>query len=118
MATIACEKRNSLTPSDAAVLNSYQKVYEALTADSMQDVSANASAIANAVKSDPNKKFPMAIADQAEKLAKDSDIKATRENFKGLSSELISYLDKEKIKGIGFRENYCPMAEASWLQKG
>ena len=118
LAEIACGNQNPLRPADISVLESYQKIYEALTADTIKGVSENASAIAKTVKADGEKKLPIALADEAEKMAKETDLKISRESFQKLSSTLISYLEKQNIKGTGFDENYCPMVKASWLQKG
>jgi hypothetical protein len=117
LAGIACGNKNSLRSSDAAVLERYQKIYKALIADNIKGVSANALEIAKTVKQDPEKKLPMEIANKADQVAKDTDLKTLRENFKGLSAALISYLEKQNIKGTGYQQNYCPMVEASWLQK-
>ena len=119
LASQSCVASNSsVRPADASVLESYQKIQVALAHDSLKDVTANAAAISKAVKNDPDKKIPMLVAEQADKLSKDTDIKAARDEFKNLSSTLISYLEKSNLKNVGYEENYCPMVKASWLQKG
>jgi hypothetical protein len=114
---IACGNQNSLRSADASVLESYQKIYEALTVDTIEGVAENALTIVKTVKADTEKKLPITIADKAEQLSRDKDIKIAREDFKGLSSALISYLEKQNIKNSGYQENYCPMVNANWLQK-
>ena len=44
-------------------------------------------------------------------------VRAAREAFKPLSKSLIQYLNDHNVSGT-YTEVYCPMAKASWLQKG
>ena len=47
-------------------------------------------------------------------LEKESDIDKQREAFKKVSTLMIAYAKKEKLKGL-YHAN-CPMASADWLQ--
>jgi len=49
-----------------------------------------------------------------DKLSKATDIKVQRNKFKDVSSSFISYVEKNKIKGL--YKASCPMASASWIQ--
>lgn len=84
----------------------------------MKPVITYAKSISRIVRNDPDKRLPISLAEQADKLVKDTDLKAARENFKSLSATLVSYMQKMNVKGMGYQENYCPMAKASWLEKG
>ena len=70
----------------------YIKIQTALAADSMKDVAANATAIAKAIRSDPMKMLSPKVAQQAEALAKATNLESEREAFKPLSQSLIAYL--------------------------
>lgn len=107
-----------LTISDQMVLQDYQKIQEALASDTLKPVATFAQSISRSVRNDRDKRLPNSLADQADKLSKDKDLKSAREDFKALSSTLIAYLEKENIKGTGYQQNFCPMAKASWLEKG
>lgn len=96
----------------------YIKIQTALAQDSMQGVSANAAAIAKSVQSDSTKALPADVAQQAETLAKASDIKAAREAFKPLSDSLIKYLGANKTHRGHYVQVFCSMANGRWLQTG
>jgi len=57
------------------------------------------------------------IAAQADALANAKDLAEARAVFKRLSKSLIQYLNDHNASGA-YVEVYCPMAKASWLQKG
>lgn len=84
----------------------------------MENVRASAVAIRNSVQSNPEKSLPAAVAEQAEALAKASDIKSAREAFKPLSDSLLKYLAGNKAHASHYVRVYCPMAKARWFQKG
>jgi Cu(I)/Ag(I) efflux system membrane fusion protein len=94
----------------------YIKIQVALAADSIKGVAEAAQAIAQAVRADADKKLPAAAAEQAEKVAKATDIASAREAFKALSKTLIDYRKKNQSLMAQYHEVYCPMADASWLQ--
>jgi hypothetical protein len=108
---------NAPPPTDAAILQNYAGIHQALAGDSLKGVAEKAAAISKAVRNDKDQHLPASLAEHADKLAKDADLKTAREDFKNLSTDLISYLAKNKINGSGYHENFCPMVKASWLQK-
>ncbi len=100
-----------------SVFDHYLKIESALANDSIEGVAANAPAIASAVRSDSMKMPSPEMAAQADALAKAKDLATARAVFKRLSKSLIQYLADHEISGA-YVEVYCPMAKASWLQKG
>jgi hypothetical protein len=94
----------------------YIKIQVALAADSLKGVPEAAKAVAEAVRADADKKLPAAAAEQAERVGKATDITAARVAFKALSKTLIDYRMKSQPLMAQYREVYCPMADASWLQ--
>ena len=98
-----------------SVYNHYLKIQASLAGDSLNGVAANAEAIAKAVNADSMKMLPVAVATQADALAKATDLKSARAAFKPLSDSLIQYLADHKAKDA-YVEVYCPMANVSWLQ--
>lgn len=99
-----------------SIFDHYLAIQRELAKDSLKGVADHSSALATAVRGDPEKKLPLEVAKQAEALSKAKDLKATREAFKPLSASLVKYLaDHPAGKGV-YREAYCPMAKASWLQ--
>lgn len=100
-----------------SVLDHYLMIQTELAKDSLKGLDEHANAIAKAVKSDEMKMLSPEVAKQAETLAKAKDLKVAREAFKPLSASLVKYLTDNKAgKGL-YREGYCPMVKASWLQK-
>lgn len=99
-----------------SVYDNYLAVQKDLAKDSLKGVDEHARAIAKAVREDNMKMLPTDVAKQAETLSQARDLKTAREDFKPLSASLIKYLADKKVgKGV-YREAYCPMAKASWLQ--
>ena len=99
-----------------SVYDHYLAVQRELAKDSLKGVGEDATAIAKSVRGDDMKMLPVDVADQAETLAKASDLKMARAAFKPLSASLVKYLADHKAgKGV-YHEVYCPMAKASWLQ--
>jgi hypothetical protein len=98
-----------------SVYDHYLKIQSELAKDSTKGVDEHAKAIAKAVRGDDMKMLSPEVAKQADTLATAKNIKAAREAFKPLSASLIKYLADNKAKGT-YREAYCPMAKASWLQ--
>jgi hypothetical protein len=99
-----------------SVYDHYLKVQTALASDSLKGVDEHASAIAKTVRTDAMKMLPNEVAQEADNLAKTKDLKAAREAFKPLSSSLIKYLADNKVAKGTYRQAYCPMVKASWLQ--
>ena len=88
----------------------------ALSRDTMDGVSANATGIATDAASlgKPAEK----IVAGAFALQKAAKIAEAREAFGRMSEALLAYLDAQKQKpGNGVRVAYCPMVRKSWLQK-
>ncbi len=104
------------TPQD--VLDHYLSVQTALARDSMKNVSADARALAEAVRSDETKSLPAAIAEHAEALAKAKRLTDARNTFKALSESLIAYLKGNGAPEGTYFEVYCPIAKARWVQAG
>ena len=98
-----------------SVYDHYLKIQTELAKDSIKGVDEHAKAIAKAVRGDEMKMLPADVAKQADALAEAKNIKAARDAFKPLSASLVKYLADNKVKGV-YREAYCPMAKASWLQ--
>jgi hypothetical protein len=124
------EKSTHTTGMDA-VFDNYFAIQSALASDSMDGVSAKAEAIAEAVegKHGEVKKdghghgadmhvVMKGIADTAESLSEQGNIKSAREEFGNLSEKMIKYYeslgDDSSIKAHVFN---CGMARKSWLQK-
>lgn len=98
-----------------SVYDHYLKIQTELAKDSTKGVDEHAKAMAKAVRGDEMKMLAPEIAKQADALAAAKSIKAAREAFKPLSTSLAKYLADHKVKGT-YREAYCPMAKASWIQ--
>ena len=101
-----------------SVLENYEKIHRALAADSITGVSESAGTIAKAVRDDNGKSLPLTMAADAERVADAQDIRAARRTFKSLSAALIVWLEESKMESTGYRQAYCPMADANWLQRG
>jgi hypothetical protein len=101
-----------------AVLEHYVKIQTQLAKDSIKGLDAQASAIAKAVNNDETKTFSPEVAKEAETLGKAKDLAAAREAFKPLSTSLIKFLADNKAGKGAYRQAFCPMANASWLQTG
>lgn len=106
----------ALTEPVKLVFDNYLKVQSALAKDSLEGVSANASAMAKAIRADSTKRLAPQVADHADAVAKAKDLKAARAAFKPLSQSLIRYLADQKVPKGHYHQVYCPMAKASWLQ--
>jgi Cu(I)/Ag(I) efflux system membrane fusion protein len=107
---------NSLSPPVAAVFSNYSRIQTALAKDSVDGVAKSAREIAKTVKEDGAKTFSATVAEQAEALGRTTDLAAARTAFKPLSQSLIDYASKNPpVSGL-YRQVYCPMANASWLQ--
>lgn len=98
-----------------SVYDGYFKAQGALAQDSLEGVSATATAMARAIQGDSMKMLSPKVARQAEVLAKAPDLATARDAFKTLSDSLIQY-QKAQITAATYYVAYCPMAKASWLQ--
>jgi hypothetical protein len=99
-----------------SVYDGYFKAQGALAQDSLEGVSATASAMAKAIQGDSMKMLPPKVARQAEALAKAKTLAAARDALKPLSDSLIQYWKDQKPPATAYYVAYCPMAKASWLQ--
>jgi hypothetical protein len=84
--------------------------------DSTQKLKPAVEALAKAVATDYDDFLPAGVSQTVSTLEKTSDLAAARSAFKGLSEDLIRYLHEQNINPGGYREAYCGMAKASWLQ--
>lgn len=117
MHTANSDQNGALMEPVKSVFDSYLTIQSALAKDSIDGVAANASAISNAIRGDSMKMLSPEIAAQADALANAKDLATAREAFKPLSKSLIQHLNANNVTGA-YVEVYCPMAKASWLQKG
>lgn len=101
----------------ATVFDNYSFIQSALAQDSVRDVAKEAQAIATAVNDDTSKSFSTNIVQQAQAVAKATDLAGTRDAFKALSNSLIEYVSKHPALAGTYRQVHCPMANADWLQK-
>jgi hypothetical protein len=106
----------ALLPPVKSVYDQYLKIQTELVQDSSKGVDQQAGAIAKAVRGDTTKMLPSSVADEAQELAKTTDLAAAREAFKDLSDSLIQYLADHKVPKGHYFKVFCPMANANWLQ--
>ncbi len=97
-----------------SVTTPYIQIHDALAKDSLDGVSAAASALGKAAQSD--KTFPNELSQEAQALAQAKDLDTARDAFKPLSETLIKALGNDQISSTGLVEAYCPMKQAHWLQ--
>jgi hypothetical protein len=96
------------TSDEAACLNAYHQVHDALAKDDL--AAAKKSAIDLAVKATAAK-CPT-TPKHAEELAKSDSLEKAREHFKAISQECI-----KMMAGVDGEYVFtCPMAKADWLQ--
>src|SRR6266851_4128295 len=115
--TFAKQQNGALMEPVKSVFDNYLKIESALANDSIDGVASDASAIGSAVRGDSMKMLSPEVAAQAGALANAKDLASARGVFKRLSKSLIQYLADHNVTGA-YVEVYCPMAKASWLQKG
>jgi Cu(I)/Ag(I) efflux system membrane fusion protein len=100
-----------------AALDAYLAIQQALAADSMEGVTANARAIAEAIQP-----VDQAAAQAAMEIATATDIAAVRRHFATLSTRLIDLGTEHGLAAGTARVAFCPMAfanqGAAWLQTG
>jgi protein-disulfide isomerase len=99
-----------------SVMTPYLQIHDALAKDSMDGVSAAATALGKAARND--KMFPSELGQEAQTLAQAKDLGTARAAFKPLSETLIKVLDDNHVKSGAYVEAYCPMEKARWLQTG
>jgi hypothetical protein len=99
------------------VFDNYALIQTALAQDAVQDVAKEAQAIAKAVNDDAMTTFSTNIVQQAQAVAKATDLRSVREAFKPLSKSLIEYVSNHPALAASYRQVHCSMANADWLQK-
>lgn len=115
--SLAAFAADTAPPQVTAVFESYARIQAALAQDSIQGISKEAGAIANAINGDASKSFAASVGPQAEVLGKAADLKTARTAFKALSASLIDYAAKHHALGGTYKQVHCPMVNADWLQK-
>lgn len=114
VATNAATANPTLSPDVQTVVDNYIKLQVSLSKDSVEGLKEAGSAMVKAIGDE--KGFSAKIAQQANALATAQDIDAAREALKPLSQSLIEYLKAQNALTGKYREAYCPMAKASWIQ--
>jgi hypothetical protein len=102
----------------SAVLDPYLRIQERLAADSTDGVRQDANLIAQAAaKMGPDAQPVSGAARQLATAATTLD--GARKAFGALSETVIAYAEKTGAPlGADVYTVYCPMAKATWLQKG
>jgi hypothetical protein len=102
----------------AAVLEPYLRIQEQLAADSVEGVRSDANLVAQAAaKMGADAQRVSGAARQLATAATTLD--GARKAFATLSEEVIAYAEKTKTPlGPEVFTVHCPMAKATWLQKG
>ena len=88
----------------------YEAVRQGLLKGSLKDAQTTAKALSAAAAEAKNDK----VATAADGVAKAADLKAAREAFGALSTEMIEV--RNATKGDRPAVAYCPMVKKSWLQ--
>jgi Cu(I)/Ag(I) efflux system membrane fusion protein len=104
----------TLSPALQIVVDNYIKLQANLAKDSIEGLKDTASAMVKAIGDE--KGLSTNTAQQASALAAAQDIDSAREALKPLSKSLIEYLKAQNAIAGKYKEAYCPMAKASWIQ--
>jgi hypothetical protein len=99
------------------VFEDYLSIQSALAQDSFERFQQAAVVLTKASHNAGNS-LSSKVLQQVEALAKASDLASARALFKPVSESLIAYLKQQKFPNGVYRVAYCPMADASWLQRG
>ncbi len=113
-------KAGQSVPSEPAraALDHYLKIQTTLAQDSLQGLPERAEALAKVIQSGSLKGLAPQAVQQARSLAQAKDLAAARAAFKPLSQSLIQYAAADPALAGQYRQAYCPMAQAGWLQTG
>jgi hypothetical protein len=100
----------------AGVVDPYLRVQAKLAADTIEGMTAEATAIATAAAKLGKDGAPVAAA--AQQLQAAATIDAAREAFSTVTTALFAYADATKTDlGPDVRRTFCPMENKSWAQK-
>jgi hypothetical protein len=102
-------------PAAQAVVDSYLQIHSALAGDTLDGVPAAVEALVAQAKAMGGPAGGQAVK-AARAVAAAKDVKVAREAFKPLSDAVIAIV-RQDPKGHEVKLAYCPMADASWLQK-
>ena len=95
------------------IVNSYLEIHAALAADKVDGIKTPAAKIA--AEAERMGSDGAAIAKAAKQVEQAKDVKAARAAFGPLSDAVIAGAKAAKIGDV--KVAYCPMVNASWLQK-
>jgi hypothetical protein len=113
---LCCASAAQASDALKSVMDSYLKIQSSLAADKIDGVKDNAAAIATAAA--PLGEKGAAIVKAAKSLETATDLKSARQHFGALSAGVIDAAKAENFKDVpGVKVAYCPMVNASWLQK-
>ncbi len=101
----------------ASIVEPYLKIHDALAKDSVDEVKANAGAVATsaAALGAPAMKIDTA----ALQLADSADLADARTKFGALSEAMVAYMNGLHLTPPdGVRVAFCPMVQTHWLQRG
>jgi hypothetical protein len=101
----------------ASIVDPYLKIQASLARDSMDDVKANAGAIATAASALGAP--AMKIDTTAVQLTSTAELSDSRDRFGALSEAIVDYMNGLRLAPpAGVRVAFCPMAIKPWLQEG
>jgi len=101
----------------STILDPYLKIQEALAADSLDQVKANAGNLATAATALGGP--AMKIDTAAVQLTAVDDLASARDRFGALSDALVDYMQGFHLSTPeGVRLAFCPMVNKPWLQRG
>ena len=114
---VGCSDAGGAADAISGIVDPYLRIQLSLADDKMDNVKAEASAIATEAAKIGDKARSMVSA--AERLAAASDLAKARDAFGQLSDALLDYAeDTKSALGEASRVAYCPMVRKSWVQKG
>ena len=102
----------------AAVFDRYFAIQRALARDSLENVEANAWAIAQLVRQDRTGVFRPELAAVADSLAGATDLITARQVFKAVSGYVIVVYRAGRGPGGSIYELHCSAYNVNWLQRG
>ena len=97
------------------VVASYVEIQALLAADKIDGIKAPAAAISK--KAASMGEAGVGIVAGAKAVEGAADLEAARKAFARLSESVIAAAKAQGWQGLGVKLAYCPMVDASWLQK-